>query len=238
LNGGAGMATIEINNLFSRIIDATPKGIRAVDMALSVESPGHEFTSAFRMGNWDGNIHFFSVANKKFPTGLLSLVYKALISVGEKVELDDKRDIIEVDIPDEIKLKDGKKSIVLRDYQYEAVKDALTLTRGIINIATNGGKCVTGDTKLLTSQGYKTIYQIFKENGTPCEDIEKSVSTNVELINRYGNVEKASHLTFNGKKPVRKITTGTGIEHKCTSSCEGLEQDWNILLSVEGSQEY
>jgi superfamily II DNA or RNA helicase len=135
------MATIEIHNLYSKVIDASPKALTAIDNALAVETPGYKFTASYRSGYWDGMTRFFNRVSGKFPTGLLSEVVAALRKIGEDPEIVDKRNAVEYTLDDEIKL--GHKElghITLRDYQYECVKKALESSRGIINVATNGGK--------------------------------------------------------------------------------------------------
>ncbi|AID50481.1 putative helicase [Bacillus phage CP-51] len=135
------MAVIEIGNLHSTVIDASAKGLKLVDTTLSVETPGCQFTPLYRNGTWDGMTRFFSMKTKKFPSGLLSKVVWALEKTGETVEIVDKRKAIDVSLPDEIQLIDTKIGhITLRDYQYDAVKSAIKATRGIVNVATNGGK--------------------------------------------------------------------------------------------------
>ena len=80
------------------------------------------------------------------------------------------------------------------------------------------GKCLTKDAWISTPQGLKTIERIFEENGTPVETTEKVVPAEIELINKYGEVEKTGGITFNGMKSVLKVTTKTGKELKVTKN--------------------
>jgi superfamily II DNA or RNA helicase len=65
----------------------------------------------------------------------------AIQSTGEAVKFVDKRIHIPVEVPTQITLLNpGGSAITLYDYQQEAVEQAIKATRGIINIATNGGK--------------------------------------------------------------------------------------------------
>lgn len=135
------VATIEIGNIHSTLVDASINGIRAINDALAVHTPGASFSSSYRRGNWDGMTRFFKLETKKFPTGLLTEAVIALRKAGETVELKDLRDKIGYTLPEEIQLlHDELGSITLRDYQYESVAKGLESSRGIINVATNGGK--------------------------------------------------------------------------------------------------
>jgi superfamily II DNA or RNA helicase len=135
------MAIIEIGNLYSTLKDATLKGKGAVDSALAVDTPGHSFVPSYKSGMWDGKTRFFKMTSGKFPTGLLSDVVRALARAGEVAEYKDLRNVMDAEVPDEICLSHAELgSITLRDYQYESVWRGLQSTRGIINVATNGGK--------------------------------------------------------------------------------------------------
>jgi superfamily II DNA or RNA helicase len=135
------MATIELHNLYSTVIDASSKTLYAIDSALAVETPGHEFSATFKSGMWDGMTRFFKMKSGKFPTGLLTQVAGAIKRSGDTFDIVDKRNIINYTLPDEIKLAHSELGeITLRDYQYGAVKESLEASRGVVNVATNGGK--------------------------------------------------------------------------------------------------
>lgn len=80
----------------------------------------------------------------------------------------------------------------------------------------SSGKCLTKDNYILTEQGYKTIEQIFEENGTPTVNTNKTVLAEIPLINRNGEIENTQALTFNGKRKLIEFTTKTGIKQKST----------------------
>jgi superfamily II DNA or RNA helicase len=135
------MTKLEIGNIYSKLTDATIRALTAVDSALAVTTPNYRFSHAYKSGKWDGKTRFFKIASKKFPTGLVSEVIKALKDSNEPYEWVDKRTPFEVTVPESIDLLDEKHgSITLRDYQYNSVKQGLQSTRGVINVATNGGK--------------------------------------------------------------------------------------------------
>lgn len=131
---------IIIGNSYSTIDDIPDEDtMYLIDEILSVYQPNYYFSDAYKMGKWDGKIRFFNRKKRTFPTGLLYLVAKEL----KDVEVVDNREVLDIDLPEQIHLLEPKAEggfITLRDYQYEAVKVALEKTRGIINVATNGGK--------------------------------------------------------------------------------------------------
>jgi len=135
------MTTIEIGNVFSKLVDASPEAIRAVDAALAVPTPNYNFSAAYKSGKWDGMTRFYRVATNRFPSGLLMDVVRALRLIRETYEIRDTRIPMDADTLDSITLLDvGRGTITLRDYQLESVHKGLEATRGIINVATNGGK--------------------------------------------------------------------------------------------------
>lgn len=194
---------------------------------LSVRPDGYQFTPSFKNHYWDGYTLFHTVLKDKniqFPTGLMDQVDDILGNIQNtknfQYEVIDNRPdqvMLPEELPEDIVLLNDKLgTLTLRDYQYEAVVSTITNQTGVLHLATNAGKCVHIDTNILTEHGYKTIRQIFEENGTPCETVEKEVTTTVKLVNRYGQLEQASHLTFNGMKALRHLTTDGGIEMKVT----------------------
>lgn len=136
------MVIVEVTNIYSKLIGGSAKLIRSVDSALAVPVPGAEFSNSYRQGFWDGNHRFFKVATKKFPSGLLHEVINIILKNGEEYKISDLRNIPEGDIqiPEQIDLLDESGTITLREYQQVATEQALDAMRGIINIATNGGK--------------------------------------------------------------------------------------------------
>ena len=121
-------------------------GIAGVDRilteALAWRPKGYFFAKAYKEGYWDGYIRF--TEDRRFPSGLLLDALIALRGAGYTYtlengidplrlpELPERLDLYHEDLPDN--------TLTLRDYQLEAVNSALKNRRGIVNIATNGGK--------------------------------------------------------------------------------------------------
>lgn len=200
---------------------------------LGVKADGYQFSPAYKSGYWDGIIDFYNKDNDTFPTGLVPKVEEILgrlqTAMGSRGYMfqfeiiDDRPDkFMEVEEMDsEIKLNgDNGEVITLRDYQYDSVKSIIEKQTGIINVATNGGKCLDQFTKLLTKNGYRTIGSLFTDAGVDLYQSETTIENTfgIELINRYGQVEKPSHLTINGTKHVNKVTTEKGWEETITDN--------------------
>lgn len=146
------MPKIIIDNVYTKLEGFNQETLALIDSELAVPQPGYFFSPSFKNGLWDGKIHFFDKRSQSFPTGLLNKVLAIL--EGTEFELQDNRKPFKIEVPDEIDLFEPEAEngvITLRDYQHEAVANALRLTRGIINVATNGGKTeiASGIIKLL-----------------------------------------------------------------------------------------
>ena len=144
--------TIELNNVNSTVINGSGQIYTSLYNKLSCYAPQYWFAKSFREGRWDGKQHFFNQKDKTFPTGLIKIVVETLNEWEIDVKIVDKRAKM-IKFPsiteNEIVLASGK---TLRDYQASAVKtvvdniyEGIPFQRGIINIATNGGKTVIAE---------------------------------------------------------------------------------------------
>ncbi|WP_270363986.1 DEAD/DEAH box helicase [Bacillus paranthracis] len=131
-----------IGNTYSRFIDVTQEDkdiLAEIDAVLSVKHKNYYFDKRYKSGRWDGKEHFYDKKNHTFPTGLIPFIEDILEDYEIEREYEDK--MFKIDVPDEIVLAHEELGqITLRDYQHEAVKRSLELKRGIVNVATNGGK--------------------------------------------------------------------------------------------------
>lgn len=205
---------------------------KAMHEKLGVKQDGYMFSPAYKAGYWDGIIDFYDKDTDTFPTGLIPQVETILNEIQSALGargmlfqyeiIDDRPDsFLEVEDMDEsIELNLGGEIHPLRDYQYDSVKSIIEKHTGIINVATNGGKCLYQFTRLLTKDGYKTIGSMFSDAGIDLYQSETTIENifGIELINRYGQVEKPSHLTVNGVKHVNRITTEKGWNETITDN--------------------
>lgn len=174
---------------------------------------------------WDGRIKICTFNPKKgiyqVPTGLYPDLIDYLTVQKDKTGIefsvkDQRGPKLTADIPDEITL-DGhglEKTLTLRDYQYEGVKGSLEEQVGIVLNATNSGKCKSGDSLVSTSKGIMSINELIHLTDiSSYKDIkEYSYKLDIQLVNRYGNLERPSKIFINGKKSLYKVKSDLGLE--------------------------
>lgn len=108
-----------------------------IDNATSMQVPGYKFMTQFKQGTWDGKRHLFNRQTKNFPAGLVQRVGKILREHGTDFELE----LLEEPPVQKLGRANRKgPATALRDYQEECLARALKEKRGIIEIATGGGK--------------------------------------------------------------------------------------------------
>lgn len=157
--------------------------------ATSYYMDGFQYTDAFRRHVWDGKKHFFNLSKSSMPSGLVHLVIDALkeYSPTAKIEVIDNRNVNCPPIAgngfDLLGIEFGKG---IFDYQLEAVKKMVEEKRGILKIATNGGKCLDPETPII------------KLNGS---------------IVKARNVKVGDELMGPDRTPRNVLSTCTGMDH-------------------------
>lgn len=107
-----------------------------IDAATSFPVPGHKFSEKFQTGQWDGRKHLFDARAMTFPAGLWSRVEKQLKAAGGEYAVEPEP------LPPERfgPLGAAGQQVALRPYQANALETAIACPRGIIQMATGGGK--------------------------------------------------------------------------------------------------
>jgi hypothetical protein len=144
--------TITIEGADAKIDGTFP--LNTVVDATSYFQLGYRFTARYRCHQWDGRIKLFKKVSRTFPAGLTDDVVKALRKEHVQVMVDDKRHC-----PASVVL--DPKSMTLRgikfdhpfDYQPECALTVANGQRGIVAVATNGGKCLGLGTSILRFDG-------------------------------------------------------------------------------------
>jgi superfamily II DNA or RNA helicase len=117
--------------------------------ALGVKDDAAFHSRSYKSGFWDGITDFYDKKDHRFHTGLLPQFLEGLRGLMMKnpqitYEVDDIRPSAPVHpdaIDEEIELGNGEEDpIILRDYQYNAVKSIFQEQVGLVNLATNSGK--------------------------------------------------------------------------------------------------
>jgi superfamily II DNA or RNA helicase len=119
----------------------TKEMIDAITEVTSYYKSGYKFSNRFRSGVWDGRIRLFRRYTRMFPSGLLNDVVGALKSINLRVKVDDRRNI--PPCPPFDKSMCGLEGVSFDypyDYQVDVAEKALKAHRGILHVATNGGK--------------------------------------------------------------------------------------------------
>lgn len=141
--------TIYIENIRCKLSGVSTQVANLLAKELAVKVPNYWFSPKFKAGQWDGTQKFFTRPANTFPTGLLPNVVEFLkTNCDIEPELIDKRLDIEKyllqEIPENYQISEEK---IARDYQVNTVNFLITkkvgsvsFTRGVVNIATNGGK--------------------------------------------------------------------------------------------------
>ncbi len=127
--------TLKITNLKSQLyLNNHQLGAFLTDK-LAYYSDNYKYAKAYKMGKWDGKIRFGSYYHPYFTfnTGLLVQVLNLLRKNGIDFILQDERKVPE-------KKFDHKIKKTLRDYQEEAVEEAIKNQRGVIWTPTGSGK--------------------------------------------------------------------------------------------------
>ncbi|WP_215659877.1 helicase-related protein [Secundilactobacillus kimchicus] len=163
----------------------------------------------------------------ELPTGLFDSLWDIIKREQTahpelKVELDDRRGKpIKPKVPNSLQLSNGDDDpIILFEHQQKAVEYAIKHQTGVIDIATNGGKCVTADTRVLTPSGYFTVQQLFENQGFSMQAPEGVVYTpkNIWLVNAQGAYERPDYFTVNGKRDVCQVSTQEGRQETMTAN--------------------
>lgn len=117
--------------------DRTIKGI--VSELLSYLVEGAEFMNAFQSGSWNGRSTFFSWRTATFPAGFVHLVHAELKKRGYEVGIV-RKPLPEPTGPYDPIVDEFGNDDPRYDYQIEALRRIEKHGRGIIQVATGGGK--------------------------------------------------------------------------------------------------
>ena len=180
---------IQVDNIRSKVTNLPPTLAGALSQELSVKVPNYWFSTKFKNGQWDGSQKFFLRPANTFPTGLLPRVVDFIKEeLGEYPQIVDKRvnkdTYVLKEISEDYQISDTKDA---RDYQVDTINKVITnkvcgipFMRGVINIATNGGKTAiaTGIIKELYPQLVATD-KVFCFV-THSKEIARQTKTNIE----------------------------------------------------------
>jgi len=134
------MVKVLIGNVTSRIIGYLPEDVhQALDKRLSYTPADVKHIKSVKEGKWDGRFRLYRKSyGQFFDTGLMSMVTKTLDEHGVEYHKADDRKRPEANLP-HLKFSPFG-DYEERDYQQFTIDRAYKRTRGILKVATGGGK--------------------------------------------------------------------------------------------------
>jgi superfamily II DNA or RNA helicase len=145
---------IEIDNTWTYIkpnVEVNKSVIRRIESEMSYTV---EEYNRFTKKTVDHDISLFERDLLRYPTGLYSVLDRILTECGYTFDVIDKRNIPQVNQPLQFYSKK------LRDYQEEATEAAIKAQRGVIKVATGGGKTVIA-AAIVARLNMKTIFIVY-----------------------------------------------------------------------------
>ena len=140
------------NATVAKLIGASKTAVNKVSELLSYAVEGAAFAQSFGANKWDGRSSFYARRTDSFPAGFVHMVHATLVNDGHKVQ------IIKHPAP----APQGPASPVVDefgnddpryDFQMTALRQVEKHHRGILQVATGGGKCLGRDTPILMYDG-------------------------------------------------------------------------------------
>lgn len=127
-----------------------------IDRRFAIPVPNYWFSPKYKEGKWDGRKHFFSLHTMKMLSGLLEELVRWLDENNVQYTIEDLRKPIEKVEPI-LELAGKSLGSVRFDYQKEAVEAVLKHGRGVLEVATNGGKTLIA-ASIIASLDKPTLY--------------------------------------------------------------------------------
>jgi superfamily II DNA or RNA helicase len=127
------------NATTAKIFTENQKVKNIVSDALSYYVEGTEYMSSFKSGKWDGRSSFYSQIKSTFPAGFAPIIHDKLIAKGYRVQM------IRAKFPEPL----GPENPIVDefgndnpdyDFQLQSLRQIEKHGRGVIQIATGGGK--------------------------------------------------------------------------------------------------
>lgn len=236
--------------------------------------PGYKFMPAYKNKVWDGKIRLFNIQTNELPVGLFPFLNEFAKPRGYHIEVehnnyygrpDSNLDINPVEIKsfiDGLELQSKGNPIEARDYQFDAVCEALHRKRSILISPTGSGKSLIiyllaqrylaklGNKKVLiivpTTSLVEQMYNDFEDYGMPVEDVchkiysgkDKQTDKDI-IISTWQSIYKLDAKWFEQFGAVIgdechgfKSKSLTTIMNKCKEA----EYRWGTTGTLDGSQ--
>ena len=137
--------------------------------------PNARYSPAYKLGRWDGTTSFCTLGGRTY-LNLLDKILPVLVKNGYELELIDRRTVHEFDLEEidenflsHIKWPTGHRfageSIMLRDYQVQAINECVKNLQGISVAPTSAGKTIITSSLSMLAQKYgRTIVIVPNKN--------------------------------------------------------------------------
>lgn len=152
------------DEVYCQISGLEPQDSSVLDTKFAVMVEGAFFMPLYKLGRWDGKVHFFDAKTGKIYFRLLEEVCVYLDAWGYEIELRDERrpvQLITTRMDEEwfLRKPEHKLGVKLRPYQVNAVNAALDATSGFIIAGTGAGKTLicAALSDLMASEGNRTL---------------------------------------------------------------------------------
>jgi superfamily II DNA or RNA helicase len=130
--------TIAANAVVAKIFNADDAVKNLMTEKLSYLVEGHEHMQAFAFGSWNGRSSFFARRTCSFPAGFVHLVHSELVAAGYQVSVVKKP--CPAPLGPEDPVVDKFAPDPRYDFQPKALRQVEKHRRGIVQVATGGGK--------------------------------------------------------------------------------------------------
>lgn len=212
------MAKIIIKGTTSQIIEETDANhILALDKHLSFYVQGAEHTAAFRgffnkdgdFVKWDGFKKLLT-PTLQFPTGLVERVKDFYTDANKNIEIIDKRPAKSIATPKNIENNLKKIGKIPYPYQTKILDIVDKYDRGIIKVATGGGKCNDKNSLHITEYGILDYIELLNHNSLSNSYIKVATPLTTS------KTDLSSHIYYNGFAVSKRIINSYGYELTAT----------------------
>lgn len=206
-----------------------------ISAAFSFEMPGAKFTPLVKMGRWDGIVRIFNLGKRELPSGLFDELcklcddrgYTVRVAANPEVNYGTPYDRIDTDesqlkeYVDSLNIHSKGEKLVVDDFQYHAVNEAIINQRRILHAATSAGKSL---------MIYSTVRYISEELDGKCLILVPTVGLTTQFLSDFKDY--SSHNGYDTDANVHLISAGAekktkkAITISTYQSLKGVDPDY------------
>jgi superfamily II DNA or RNA helicase/intein/homing endonuclease len=197
------MVKILIGNIYTKIVGYIPDNVQTeLDDVLSYRVKDAHYLTSVKQKRWDGIYHLYKRnSGQAFFSGLLSLAEEVLRKNNIQFVRVDERIKPKQNLPELTFIK--KDFFEERDYQELTIERAIQSSRGVLKIATGGGKCLGKGTKVLMFDGTEKNVEDIRDN---------------DLLMGPDSTSRRVLSTTNGVGQLYKIKQKNGDDYVCNDA--------------------